>query len=218
MRSLLKPVVVVISLVVIVATALYPASAQPERPVRPWPGPELRVDNRAGFFIGAGPAVREINRTGIGIRLRLTRSRPDVVIRLVSPRRIQELCGPDCVGSASFVGYRGRREIVSIDRSFARRMPTQDLVTHELGHILGLGHVTRGCGLMYPGDTKRHCPAVGGHVRCGFSARELNTLSRLYGRQGVYSPWCPLAGEERRSQPSLILPGGQELFFRRGRT
>lgn len=142
----LKRIAPAFALVVLVALAIVvPVARSYEIQGQPWPTRTITYYNAApGWSDEVGEAVRTWNSAGAAIRFeRASRSRAQVIIRL-APR--SSLKG--CSGSAQ-VGYSPliRQAPVWLSRGCDHRGALM-LATHELGHVLGLGHDDDRCAVM----------------------------------------------------------------------
>lgn len=98
-------------------------------------------------------AARAWNRARVGLRFeRASRERADVIIQP----------GVDQCGGSAPVGYLyGERSRVQIGVGCGEGLAILSL-THELGHVMGLGHERRRCALMNP-----YADQSGTPNRCG---------------------------------------------------
>lgn len=191
-----------------IATSFY---LKQERTVKPWPGQELRIVDESERP-AVDRAIAKINQTGINLKLVRVQDSGDVTIRTTSPQEVQKRCrSKDCVGHASYIGYRGKKEDILLDRRYSDNYNVETLVIHELGHILGLKHSERAPCRMMDGDAiLTDCRSELGWYRCGLQGAEVRELARLYGRQGQYSPWCKRAGASEDRPPTIITASGKE--------
>jgi hypothetical protein len=142
-----------------------------------WPGTTLTY-HPAAYARATDRAARMINRAHVGIRLRRApRHQADVVVRYG---------GSPCEGSAA-VGFNRRRpEVVELGRGCSSALVTLTAV-HELGHVLGLGHVTRTCARMNPSFDSSGTPTYCAERPLGYwlahplTPDDLRGLRHLYG-------------------------------------
>ena len=182
------------TLIVLVAGASLAAGAfasQMDSEGQPWPRHELTIHDTTQHWASTRLAIEQWNLSRIGIHFKLTNSpKADVTIRIGH----QSQCGQKgCGAHASWIGYRGHPEII-----YLRFLPvpggegrvdydTVRIISHELGHILGLEH-TSSCSLM-SNNLYKSCditPSTTPHL-CGPDERTLPLLRRMYGGSGPVS-------------------------------
>jgi predicted Zn-dependent protease len=134
------------ALVAMLALALVvPVARSYELQGQAWPTRAVTYFNGApGWSDEVHEAVRTWNSAGAPVRFeRTSRSRAQVIIRL-APRSVLEGCsGSSQVGYSSLI----RQAPVWLSRGCDHRGAVM-VATHELGHILGLGHDDDRCAVM----------------------------------------------------------------------
>jgi hypothetical protein len=146
-----------------------------------WPGPTISVWNDTGYRAPVRDAMRSWNAAGAKIRFKPAKSRAsaDVIVRV----------GVVSEQGLAVVGYDSG-SMVTLSRGLGRMVATA-LAAHELGHVLGLGHETRGCTVMAP------VVNAGAASRCGIGACKAlwrclvqrddgNGAIALYGRRAAH--------------------------------
>lgn len=178
-----------------------------------WPGKTITYFDGSRDKAAVARAVAAWNRSGVGIRFVRTYSRTRAQLVIRNTRAVPGGCG---TGYAT-LGYpgRGRQAQLGILHAASPRdqgcaWPGQTLVVaHELGHVLGLGHVDSRCSLMNSshvgGVAPRRC--YGGWSmenvlertatwRCRIlEPADVRAVLRRYGgtrRPVRANPWCDL--------------------------
>jgi Matrixin len=116
---------------------------------QPWPGGVIRYYNAAADQSWAvRRAVDTWNASGAAVRfVAVPASRAQV--------RIEHFPRVSCtINAEATVGYSSRARIYIFRRDerspYCNSYMAAQALAHELGHVLGLGHETRGCSLMNP--------------------------------------------------------------------
>jgi predicted Zn-dependent protease len=145
-----------------------------------WPGPTVSVWNETQYRLPVKQAMQAWSSAGAAIRLVPAPSREgaDVLVSYAAP--------PAAQGRAE-IGYARRGSHVWLSPGLDRRESIA-IATHELGHVLGLGHETAVCALMNPvidsGSAATcklgACPSV---WRCLIQPDDARGLQLLYGRE-----------------------------------
>ena len=144
-----------------------------------WPGPTIAVWNATTYQQPVRDAMRAWNGAGARIRLVAAPSEreADLVVRSGNARKLGE----------SVVGYSPDGSTTLLPRGLGRLAATA-LATHELGHVLGLGHESRRCSVMAPvvnfGPGSRCGIAACREVwRCLLRPNDVAGARALYGRR-----------------------------------
>lgn len=172
-------------------------AGQPQR----WPAGTIRVYDRSGWTRAVQLAAAQWNRARLGVRFQLVGAsgHPDVTVVSDHERVARECARAGCIAFVTHIGYpgRGRRSEVVLGAPGDSLDPDPgevQLVTHELGHILGLRHHNRGgCKVMNPQLADIQCGPEVKNARelCGPMPLDLRRVARLYGVPVVrLSPYC----------------------------
>lgn len=162
---------------------------------KPWPGGIITLHNAAlAYSDGLSRAVRAWNTSGARLRFRYaSAANAQVLIELAQP----SACDGHAAACAN-LGYTGQRSHVWIVQQLDRD-DAASVLAHELGHIVGLGHV-KGCVAMNPRRWESCSPPPAGMWRCRLlEAGDVERAVALYGGAGrrlqgrVY---CPRGGDD----------------------
>ena len=168
-------------------------------------------------------AVRAWNASGVRVRfVPVSRQRAQVVIRrgnasyvpIAYPSSVYD--NGACAGFADVGWWPGRHQAgVTLDRRCVGLLVSAEVVAHELGHILGLQHPSRGCAAMTPSPYMycRSQPKMW-QYRCSLlEADDLRGARRLYGGKirARRSRFCAVwkAPGAPRDLKAVVQPSGQ---------
>jgi hypothetical protein len=193
-----------VALTLAVLAAALPASAHAYAIAgSPWPEHKVGYYNAdAELSDAVSMAVRAWNGSGIDVRfVRTTRSRAHVVIRRGDVRgtisRAESGFDSGACSGVADIGRQPRYERASVvlDRRCSGLIVSSEVVAHELGHVLGLGHAQGTCSVMSatPYALCQHRPRAW-QFRCGYLERDdLRGAARLYGgRTRKVKAFCPV--------------------------
>lgn len=164
-----------------------------------WPGHRITYFNADRKLARpVAMAVHAWNNSGVRIRfVKAPRRRAQVILNSGDASRIPVVFPSSvyddgyCAGYADVGWWPGRhRAQVVLDRDCAGLLTSAEVVTHELGHILGLQHPRRGCALMtaVPYSFCRRGPRPW-QYRCSFfQTDDLRGALRLYGGRARKGP------------------------------
>jgi len=164
---------------VLCALAIVPAAGGFTIAGARWPGPTVSVWNSTRYKAPVGDAMRAWNAAGARVRLVPATDLASANLVIRSGKAGSE-------GEAT-VGYSGRKGSTRLPPGLGRIVAAA-LATHELGHVLGLGHEARGCTVM------ASVVHVGPSSRCGLGActvtwrclvqpDDARGLRKIYGRR-----------------------------------
>jgi hypothetical protein len=156
----------------------------PNVPAESAPTPEpavvIGVSNAAPEYDwGLDRAMRAWNKSGARVRFTYTTADDADVVVMTAP---EDACELPQAAACTFAGRPGggQRPIWIVQR--LGRYDMARLLVHELGHILGLGHVNEGCVAMTPGPWQNCRPAPRGTWRCRLLALgDIERAVRIYG-------------------------------------
>ena len=185
--------------------------------IRKWPGNRILYWAKvpASFQWSLDTAIRQWNRTGLDMTfVRVPRSRAQLSVT------VGDTQGADGLAT---VGYQPRnwvhlakdllRSTPGMTEAY-RRVVAAHIITHELGHNLGLQH-TGGCHLMTAILYLPDCPMMAGeigHYRCRIvDAQALDRTVRLYGGSRTMAPGSCLVDPPVAPLTGVAFDGGQDI-------
>jgi len=138
----------VVFVVCVLACAVQTGPASAYSVIGPWwSDPDVTYNaSTARDRTAALYAARVWNRSGMGVRLRRTNGRSDILVRST---------GPGC-GGIALLGRR--RPLILLGRCSAD--VAKLVATHEFGHVLGFRHERRQCALMNVSFDKTGTPSL----------------------------------------------------------
>ncbi len=205
MRHLVSRIGVVVGLVLVALAAPSAASA-----VDRWPGSTIRYHSTLppSFDWSLNAATLAWNRAGIRMRF----------VRVTNPRKAQVTIrmGRSFSAAHASVG-RQRGAYIVVNGPKNRRLPIENrvrmaaLLTHELGHVLGLNHPRSvACTIMHPSPTECDRGAPMGYYSCRLvRPADLAAARRLYGRRTPTAPrYCLIDPFPPPVGPVTVTGGG----------
>lgn len=205
-------------LLVFISMATVFAFVEADRGPRPWPTSEIRISNQSHYQQETEAAIGKINSAGVAPEIKLTKVNPQVIITeadseaMAADRKCQ-----DCVAYASAIGYHERVATIKINGDMSMASPDlENIIAHEIGHVLGLPHSKTKCQLMNADNILSDCNISGGYHRCGLQQEEIKRLQTIYYKRErdltvAYTPWCPLVRHLSKAPPTVISQDGQEI-------
>jgi predicted Zn-dependent protease len=173
-----------------------------------WPRGTIRVYDASDWPQTVRLAIDRWNSAETGVRFELTHDRRSADVMVVSEpaEQIQREC-PEARASEcqaySRVGYTPADGVARVVLPSA--IPMVDkfhtpffvrLTVHELGHVIGLRHVTNPCELMNPNVNLPRCPVMS-RARprrwlCGPTRGDAERAARMYGGRvpADFTPFC----------------------------
>lgn len=116
---------------------------------------------------------------------RAPRSRAQLVVRKASGAELRRNCQKICLGWSSAIGEEEEKSTIMVHELLQTREEIP-LLTHEIGHFLGLVHDERGCSIMQTSHlTHMFCRQGKKTVPCPLSEKSKADLRRLYDLQSV---------------------------------
>ncbi len=138
----------VLFVVCVLACAAQASPARAYNVIGPWwSDPDVTYNAwTARDRAAAGYAARTWNRSGVGVRLRRTNGRGDILVRST---------GPGCGGLALLGRHRPQILLGRCSTDMAKLV-----ATHEFGHVIGFRHERRWCALMNPSFDRTGTPTL----------------------------------------------------------
>ena len=183
-----------------------------------WPGKTLTIYNNSRWNTSVTHAVTDLNKVGMNIKLQLTNDPSKAQVMVSDVTHFTGGCAASGVVGRAPQGYKSDRKswvhLTPLKRGKDRGQNSQ-VIMHELGHVLGLGHRTGGCQLMNPEmceptsrfvadkgcpindrfgmDPDEWCSGVRYEKNmCGPTKPEAEKLISMYGGKlrSDYTAWC----------------------------
>jgi len=190
MRSVSRPIkLFTCGLLAVVVSLAASSIASSQNNVRPWPQRTITIRDLSGHNSIVGIVVQQWNLAEVGLAFRTTTSdNADITVRFGNSRQCNSQ--ESCAAHASSIGYQGHKETIllmpPLATSFSQGTDYElvRLLSHELGHIMGLKH-TNECSIMST-DFLEACGIVTADTPrfCGPDDRSIQILRSMYGGQG----------------------------------
>lgn len=203
--------------------------------VRRWPGDRITYFDATKDSDAVRLAVKFWNRSGVDMQFKKVMSKKKAKLVIRNSRKVPHGCG---TGLAT-LGYTGRRQaFVNILRGTdadgqACAWPGQTIVvTHELGHVLGLKHLDSTCSVMNSYHVNGVAPfrcvtpdrtdhdEMPGRWRCrGLERVDIKRVKRMYGGRIAVrdEEWCDLGVRMPATGPMTVtqtVPGQVHVALR----